>query len=224
MQKQKPLVFIHIPKTAGSSLVCDLEHVLGQSLNIVNGLDNADIQVRKQDHRFITGHIWLQEWINRFGENYNFATFLRDPIRRMISEYYYVISPKHSDPETAKNLYPTLQSFIEDPENHNRQFRQLITSENETIDDVLARLDSFYFVGTVENYKADRNELLAKLGTPWPDLPRVNVGSYDYDNVSKDLIKLARSVNAADVALYSAVKKRVNSRKRRSAAPVALPI
>ncbi len=95
----RPVLFLHIAKTAGTSIV----HFFRQRLPAGSVCSHGDflqypagrIQFREQllGHRFISGHFGYRHVADLIGECYSF-TFLRDPVERVLSFYNFC---QHAD-------------------------------------------------------------------------------------------------------------------------------
>ncbi len=104
----KPLVFLHLPKTSGTALVSGLTSALGPR-RIVSGFDRVLFggfrefetlapEVRRQvyltpdevpdDGDFVSGHFALSTLRARYGDA-QFLTVLREPIARLFSHWFY---------------------------------------------------------------------------------------------------------------------------------------
>lgn len=93
------LIFLHIPKSAGSTLQLIFKKQHKENAFFIDG-NHPDLNVIKQEFvsrniRLCYGHMdfGMHEVI---GQAYKYATIIRDPIERVISQYYYVKrQPKH---------------------------------------------------------------------------------------------------------------------------------
>lgn len=116
MAKAPKIVFLHIPKTGGSSLAKALRPSRFVSFHIKSGESSraaewmsgltpddagfldARQRVREslilyaaaQEKRFLTGHVWNSPGITALrGSGYRLVTCLRDPVDRWFSNYFY---------------------------------------------------------------------------------------------------------------------------------------
>ena len=144
--------FLHIPKTAGSSLREEIANVLQPDYNIeVNytGIDQGDVDAdfsKKLDQaidtytrngyfentKFVSGHFMYRD-IARY-EAFNkskLITMLRNPLARLRSDYQFRTSPEHPLWESEIRRYPTFSAFVENPQNQNTMFSYLCRDENE---------------------------------------------------------------------------------------------
>lgn len=137
--KQRPrLVFIHVPKTGGSSVSRSLErayrfskfHVnAGISWRAAGRLTDAPpgtfeyertlqtlrsglmVHAAEGGTRFLTGHVWYTPAIRRLrNDGYLVMTCLRDPIDRLISHYLYNRFNAHSHVATEDDIDAFLAS------------------------------------------------------------------------------------------------------------------
>lgn len=88
----KPLYYLHIPKTAGTSLISFLDAQFEQSqicpAQLLPELFKLDSNVTSR-YDFFRGHLWygLNDYV---GKELNYITMLRDPVQRTISWYSHV--------------------------------------------------------------------------------------------------------------------------------------
>ena len=127
-----PLVFVHVPKTAGTSFRLGVDEVFGrervcrdygagspETSAIVEQwvYERSDFwefgrQFRQSEFRFLTGHFGAQRYLPVFPLA-RMITFLRDPLQRAVSEYHHLV--KHAG-------YPhSLEHYYRSPEFINRQ-------------------------------------------------------------------------------------------------------
>ncbi len=115
-----PLVFLHIPKTAGTSFHQVLENEYRDAPSFsITGTDPLKRrnellelpQKKKEELVLLKGHL-LQDGDEILGKKCHFLSFLRDPVDRTISSYYYIKRAKHNRfHEEVKDL--TLREFTD---------------------------------------------------------------------------------------------------------------
>src|SRR5688500_8155652 len=83
------LLFDHLPKTAGTSLIAALERMVGESgqLADVSTMHHRALQAAG-DRRLIAGHLWFAEG-EPLAPDWYYCTVLREPVERFLSQYSY---------------------------------------------------------------------------------------------------------------------------------------
>jgi len=119
----RQLVFVHIPKTAGLSLHSALEKIYGKEATLRVGNEDELQQLRKlPDHQvidktFLSGHFFYGDIKNRCHPDAVLVSVLRDPIKRILSNYNYITNWE------AHPLYKqTVQQSFSDHVYANRNF------------------------------------------------------------------------------------------------------
>jgi hypothetical protein len=203
---QIKIVFLHIPKTAGSSLT----QVLSRRRNAVQFKDgdtadlNAYMMTDLADVDLITGHLQLPHLLMRDLSGYRFITVLRDPIEREISAYRFIVSwPDHPLHEKFKDC--TFEQFFEmTAEARNLQCRYFSGTPN-AVEAINAMRLTFDLVGTVEAMPAFLGSLSGMIGEeiklPWVNktAPGMSV------DLSEDYRRYLRQELAEDYGLYDYV-------------------
>lgn len=192
---QVKALFLHIQKTAGTSIIHLARQYYGNNLTSHGDCWNGKPQ-DFQDIGFVSGHIghhFAQPlMVNRFS-----FTFLRDPVERILSMYYFCRTRNPEEFDIYKKAHELdLPSFLEaarwDPcirkNIWNNQVWQLAHGyahqDNRTIDtfsesDILElakqHLLEFSYVGLTESFDLDATTILAKLAIPAPsEIPKLN--------------------------------------------------
>ena len=113
--KYSKLFFLHIPKTAGTSIVDTLREIFGEknSLNYIEGLTKID-QIKTADYDFVSGHLFYDE-IQELGvfRDFDLITVLRNPYQRLASHLRYM--DRYNQPEyeaQLRVLSPDLQDVV----------------------------------------------------------------------------------------------------------------
>ena len=205
-----PLFFVHIPKTAGTSFRKSAEvffnephvaydyspsssetSVLVQSCvyEKCNVLDFYQSAVN-QSLRFLSGHVNAGKYIHLF-EARNTLTFLRDPVQRIVSEYYHFV--RHN------NYKGDLPSFYRKPQFINRQSKILHG----------VPVEALGFVGLTERYEQGLDILNQAYGTNIQSVS-MNMGRKDKTaeyELPEDQLNEIRSLNEDDLQLYDHAKR-----------------
>ncbi len=167
------LLFMHIPKTAGTTLAYVLKRQYRKKLQLFYA--HKDIQRPKLNPNAVAaiGH-FRHNFIKRLPQNnYCLLTFLRDPVYQVFSNYNYVISNKNGTHQHLKKQ--TLQDFASSLLGSNFQVRHLagmgdITGrEAEALVVAKENLKKFLFVGITEDFTAGLLALHKKLN--WKKKP-----------------------------------------------------
>lgn len=206
------IISIHIPKTAGRSFYQVLKWVYNEKADIPRNRDkhvkDGIFYMEKipPETEILHGHFSYSH-IKHLHKKYNPAiiTWLRDPVARIISNYYYNVKMNQLKPWKSKSEIRTslsLPEFARKPNQVNRMSKIL---------DGIAP-ESLFFVGLVEYYQ-DHLEILAKkLDWPLP-LPEfhINKGNENYSNpyaptphneITESMKEEIRQINQKDLNLY----------------------
>jgi hypothetical protein len=156
LPQEKPLVFVHIPKTAGTSFRRGIESVVGperllkdygpQAPETSDVVSKSMYGSHEQPERLLdylcdlriavlAGHFHIRKYFAVFGQKVLWCTFVRDPIQRVVSEYNHF-----------RNYHGYSGTF--------EQFRKLPIQCN-LQSALLAGVDipNFFFVGITERYE-----------------------------------------------------------------------
>ena len=221
-EKDAALIFLHIPKTGGSTVYKILEHYYSTAETAT--LDTPGVArfktlspAQRERYRLIQGH--LHFGLHRFVPRAStYVTFLRRPIDRVLSFYRYARStPDHY-------LYPLLTNERLDlktllvrkvtSELFNDQTRFLAGDEWENQEREVTRYalerakanlrNHFRVVGLLEEFDASLLLLYQAFGWPSRFYARENVTKEKPDNKSLDLEtrKLVEDANSLDIELY----------------------
>lgn len=175
------LISIHIPKTAGRSFYEVLKFVYADKLDTrtkrkdyfpSSQIRNNFINLQKGT-TVIHGHLKFEEISDKIGTDTKLITWMREPIERVISSYYYYmyrISVGKINPNEIHFRSLSLMEYARLKSASNTMSRFLKGSE----------LESFYFVGDFHNFQKGI-ESLGKL-LNWPkNLPDI------FENKTADL-------------------------------------
>lgn len=225
----KNIVFLHLPKNAGTTFYRILNRYFSPSENFhigwnENNVGNLDEftqlpESRRANIHLLTGHFMfgLHEYL--LGTS-DYITFLRKPVERTISFYNYVKRDPHNrlhNEAKIKSLYEFVTQ-VKDYDVVNGQIRKLSginSNENEMFQLALENIEShFSFVGLQEKF----DESLVVLGNHyhWKRL------YYKKENVSKNGVKVSdidhrtidaiKELNGGDIELYEIMEKKFNEK------------
>jgi hypothetical protein len=219
---QDVVIFLHLPKSAGSTLVHILERQYGQD-KVLKHYDSfygegvAELpEDRKENLRALVGHFYFGAH-QSMSKPATYITILRDPVKRIISHYHYVRrEPSHYLYPVAQKL--TLSEYVihcGNAEPNNDQVRLLSGREHALDDGTWSEAmlptakknlrESFSVAGLVEEF--DRSLILMKriLGWSIPFYVKQNVSRFNKEEgrVDPETIRVIRAYNELDADLYA---------------------
>ena len=165
-------IFVHIPKCAGCSLKEHLqENSCGELIN--------------------SGHKTLNKILEDLcaeAKDYYKFTFVRNPWDRMVSLYFFW---RNQTPDSPFYKWDHKQvEFIKSKNISFKDFVKLISSENSTIHEkphlypyighFMNDPSSFDFIGKLENFQEDFDQICAKIGIPKQELKWVNKSKHKH--------------------------------------------
>jgi hypothetical protein len=209
------LISLHIPKTAGTSFRNILFRVYGKKavarFDILKGkiwLDEKEFTGRELPAhiRVIHGHFVYAELAEKLQitPQMKTITWLRNPVERVVSNYYYLADmmkyymqeEKHHINILSK-MQRTLEEYAADPVNRNRMSAFLTGMP----------LNDFDFVGQIEHFNEHLQQLSATLG--WMQQAQLlhynaTAVSAERKQVSAEVLQRIAAWNSEDMALYEA--------------------
>lgn len=239
MTLDRPLFFLHIPKTGGLTLRYLLNRLFAkEDICPVNGLDSfcalSDEQIAH--YRFFRAHIPYCA-VKLMPQTPIRITFLRNPFERTLSHYAYLktrpdimlskqaieldLLPYLRDPLVRHNQTDLMTYFISaDFEPRGKRTRR------KDFDLALRRLEMVEFVGITERYDESMQLLAHVLGIPpFPHVPRRNVSPERrrVSDLTPDEYAEIDRMTRLDQALYTQAvaefDKRLTALKRETVQP-----
>ncbi len=243
------ICFLHNPKTGGASLINLIRETYtplerySVSNNILSDIKREIAglsEERKRKILFVSGHI--EFGIHNFfqGQTVRYFTFLRDPISRVVSHYYYAKrTPTHYLYNTIHKNNMSLEDYVSSGislELNNGQVRMLTAQadmSNKSVaiygsnDEILLKIaiknieDHFDFIGIQEYFK----ESVSYLGRlyKWKHIkfPELNVNVEKKTALSSKEISIIEKMNMLDIQLYQYGLKYFNEKLTNSPLPAA---
>lgn len=222
--QRKPLVFLHVAKTAGSSFREELADRFQPSENVFVDFSKIELPVSAEKYtavmesnladldshriakcRMVSGHFSY----NQLARTKNIAdgrlvTFIRNPISRLTSFYEYHSSSAHPDNAAFKQQYPNFRHFIQCPENINGISRQLTPGIHDNGEEAAEWIKkNYYWIGFQENYVASVKLLFAMSGMRFSPQHTIRVSEAGYNNFDADDIHLATELNKTDLQIFN---------------------
>lgn len=214
-----PIIFPHIPKTAGTSLRKSFEAYFGdsyiakdfgpafqQTTPCVKHLffeknDPYELKNKLDKDEFcvLTGHFESSRYIQLYPVS-QFVTFLRDPVKRVFSEY------RHRATRNFDRFEGSLEEFCDQEKSQNLQFSMLHG----------CAWPAFAFVGVTEKFDTSLSILNEELGL---SLESVEANKFSKDKSFERELTLSerdyiKNKNGKDVALYSEVCAYLDEREK----------
>ena len=217
-----PLIIIHIPKAAGTSIKKIFQEWFGDALyehyyDELAGLPppkrNLELLHSSDSPLAIYGHF---NRLRGFGvEHYypevkQFITILRDPFESVISSYYYIRRNGADWKDQSRVPKSDLRQFLlETPPNMLNQFPRPVTKEN--YKDQIEEL--FIEVGLMERLPESVRRIATKLGKPFKEdwLPHVNATDRDQPH-PQDLREEYAKHNPLEFEVYEYILKQYAQR------------
>eukprot|EP01102_Stenamoeba_stenopodia_P016691 TRINITY_DN5857_c0_g1_i2.p1 TRINITY_DN5857_c0_g1~~TRINITY_DN5857_c0_g1_i2.p1 ORF type:complete len:445 (+),score=82.15 TRINITY_DN5857_c0_g1_i2:156-1490(+) len=219
-QLQKPFIFMHVPKSAGTTLAWPVRCMYGDEYQQL--LLSASEENLSKKCRALIGHV-------KFGthdlfpekDNSTYLVWFRDPIERTISHYYYhYYSP--SDRYHKVAIQNTLGNWVNNLTDANNLYTQFISGmygvppNDEAFELAKKNLaEKFKFVGLISRWNETLVMLKEYLGWPALVMPRptkVNRRKPDIihhpEIIDEETMKNITAVNHYDIQLFEIAKQR----------------
>lgn len=216
MTSNKHILFVHIPKTAGTSFRIAAEEYFGKqntfydyssksdetSKEIIDTIYSAKDpyqfyeHIAKLDRSFLSGHFPVGKYAPLY-DALNIVSFVRDPVEQVLSHY------NHYKDHHAYTK--SLIAFVKEPRFRNTQSKLLRQRD----------LSLYGFLGVTEQYNTSIDLFNNVYDT---DLPKIHINKTKKDSLGTEeldlkTLNLIRRMNGKDIALYDAVCQQFEVRK-----------
>ncbi len=211
-----PVIYLHIPKTAGTSFRISAEHYFGP-WNVLNDYgekspntsedilsafyskkDLDSLSDKGLQKRFLTGHISFGKYREVFPDS-PIVTFFRNPVERVISEFVHFVN--------HHQYQGSLPEFYRSKQFQNRQARALSGAKPTDLD----------FFGITENYELSLNRFNERYGTNFP-MAVLNQGKYEggiQEFAKPEEIEEIKEINHLDEEVYRYALEHFESQKNK---------
>lgn len=227
-------LFIHVPKTAGSSLSNELAKARRPYKNIhidyskpqiphdkqlQAAVDQFIALARDKRHLSASGHITMAhaQQIQAAIPDTKLVTVIRDPVARVISDFRYQRTPAHPPHQEFIRRFPTIWNFIEHGPSRNKIARHLAPDFNASAEKMVQDIgSSFSFIGAVEMYPMSFNLMFRLMGLerrPQLHVRKTESRPENDVQVTPDLLARIRELNPLDDAIYSYVMSSLKARR-----------
>lgn len=200
---QYPIIYLHIPKTAGTSFRVSAHQYFGKDKILSDygedstattkdihddyyiSNDISALQALGRKKKLLSGHFHLAKYREIFPDS-PVMTFFRDPVKRVISEYVHF--------KNHFNYPGTLEEFYRSRQFQNKQHHTLSGAKPTDLD----------FYGLTERYDESLNLFNLRYQTKLPKSV-LNKGNYSGQGksvASENQIDEIKHLNQADLAIY----------------------
>ena len=229
--------FVHVPKTAGSSLNGEMVPALFPNHHIYidyGKLDPSEKELsyealfdksvnrfielaQAKRYRYCTGHINAAQLERIVAEvpDVRPVTLLRDPVKRFISDYRYQRSPMHPGNEHFSAAYPTIEDYLKLEGDWNKTATSLLPTALTAAADPQACADwlttTYRFIGIQEYYGLSLHALtwFARKPKFSKVRKRINDPTPETEIILSESTKdEIRDRNALDIAIYDRIAPR----------------
>jgi hypothetical protein len=232
----KPLLFVHIPKTAGSTLhsILTQQYHRRRTLVTVDPDDPLMIGGEEQNQQqaecafdLVIGHCPVGA--HRRDPSIKYASCIRDPAKRIISLYYFAKNyPKHYLYQPLNDGNVSLKDYVSSDlstELSNGMVRMLSGMEDYRRGEVDQKVfeqtrkiiqEHFVLIAITERFDESILVLQRLLGISTPYFFKRKVGKYpdDREEVTPEVISLIRERNPFDFQLYEYANQLLDEKKK----------
>lgn len=210
---KKMLFYMHIPKCSGTSSVNYLKKYLKRNWHFqYNRIEESWPLFLKNSKegrlQMAAGHFAYQHFDN-LKENevpHYGISFMRHPVKRIISEYRYMCTPAHPPYQEFIQRFPTFEDFVNKRVQPNAMAKILVGGSS-SFDEYLQKLKEGYsFIGLTEFYNLSMAILMTALGHPYQVEQRRNTTKSNSQNtfeVSHKTYERLMEMQSLDVQMFN---------------------
>lgn len=214
LKNKLEVISLHIPKTGGTSLRNTFKEIYGEANALRFDVKKNSIYLENilfendflDDHiKVIHGHFTfdaIEGIIDNFDKIFK-VVWLRDPVERVLSNYFYLrkqllasFTENYDNVQMLNRMLRSVEEFVEIEENINRMSKFIS----------IAELKKVSFIGFSESYSDDLKKLSKLL--KWQNYNEFFHNSTgNKAKVDQNVIERIKFLNHDDVALYEEAKK-----------------
>jgi len=240
------IIFDHLPKTAGTAVSSWFRKNLGEAC-VIDNLERPHLELIKEygwSHSVICGHLHFNG--DLLDPMYQYITLFRDPIDRVISWIFFVLSScsEGNTPYWARSVYSACDDFIKTSGQkadknllkyisnlytyHFYSINHVFSDFNLSLGSVGKAMDvvkSYNIVGLYEEMPEFLADVADLIGIPAPkSIARVNVTKSrpSVDRISPELRQRIIELNQLDIRLYEEVVNWKKSQPAKERHPVTV--
>lgn len=214
------LLFIHLPKTGGSTMHDIIKNHIFQGSNNYLSVGNQEQVKRFQEldfeqvspYKAIAGHINFTIAKKKLGESISqffIFTILRNPVCQSISLYQYILqTSKHMQHSKVKEM--SFEEFVDSNSYIPNMQCKIISNQHSWQASLEILKNDFDCFGTLENFDRLVAEVCQHFGKAVPSYQILNQSQkiVDRQAINHSLFEKILSRNEQDVKLYTIVKAR----------------
>ncbi len=194
---EKPVIYTHIPKCAGTSIVTMLRSWFGAGYHKLNQDETRDIllpkiETQSPDGKWLPGVKCIHGHFNH-GRGYGlpyyypevdqYFTILRDPFDLVVSMYFFAKGRSSQGKFWYRGEQVDFRSQFPSVDHYVRSYPYWLFNhlpQDLTLDNYEEYLEQrFIYIGIIEDLQTSVANLGAILGKPYFELPQLNVSTYD---------------------------------------------
>jgi hypothetical protein len=217
MSDQRKIIFLHLPKTGGTTLVNMLHQKYGlQQSQLINGDKDSQL-MHAINHQipFIHGHFSFQVIKLLRLHDYFSATVLREPVARVISRYVHLQHSEEPRLVAERDTYAGFEAYLESAYARNWQCQVLsgemhnLDNPKELYEQARQNLRSFDWVGVADDLNEGMLDLSIKVGFENSYYPHLNKRQSEelWDSLYQEYAEKITELNAYDQRLYRDAKR-----------------
>jgi len=210
------IVYLHIPKAAGNSSIKPIKEKFKSNLSIKwNEIEFSwskfiEEQKSTNKYQFVSGHIHDKQidLLKQSEINYYLISFLRHPIKRIMSLYAYNTMESTPDSKKFKEKFVSFEDFAFNGVPPNSMSRQLFRGCLSSTEGISKLYTKYNFIGLTEQFNFSMLLLSKILGFDFYNYKKLNVSKYNTTEMtlSFSLYKELEMRHSIDLEIYNKVK------------------